>query len=800
MPASPAGASFAELLRSLRERAGFTQEELAERSGLTPHAISALERGARTRPYPHTVRALGDGLGLTDAEQAALRAAVPRRSRGPAGDVVTSAPAGLRPSALPMPPTALVGREVEVAELTAQLGAADARVVTLTGIGGVGKSRLAVEVAARAAAAFPDGVAWVPLAALTDPTLVIPAVGRGVGLAGGEGMDTPAAVAGALRHARLLLVVDNCEHLLDAVADLGELLERCPGVVLLATSRAALRLRGEQEHPVQPLAVPRRSARAQEVAGSPAGALFLARARAVAPAFDVDEGNATAVAQVCARLAGIPLALELAAAKVRLLSPAVLLTRLDAAMAGGGQRDLPSRQRTLTATLDWSYQLLGDDARTLLRRLGAFTGGFDLDAVEAVAGDGERDVLSCLAVLVEHSLVRVHPGGRYDLLEPVAQYARSLLHDPERDLVHAAHARHYLALAERAHDGYACADQLHWLARVELDEDDAALAVERSLARGDLRTAARLCWELQRYWWFRQRVPFGRRLTERVVAAAADRLAAVPDAAGAADLAVAANAAGCLALAHDDPEAAGGHWEVAVDNGRRVGDVDVVAHASSGLALVAMIRGDLAAAAGHLDVADEGAARGTRSCCAWLLSMCAIWRGTLLRAAGDEAGAVRSTERGLASARERGDRLALSMALAGLGHGALQAGDLPEARRRLEAGFELSYEVGDVLNVAHFAQSLVVVEVAAGEHECAATLAGAADALLEVSGSQGGSYRLLSQQALDEACGQARRALGEDAYDDAADRGRALELHELRERVVPRSGRLRVVEQRRAGA
>ena len=284
VPASPPAASFAELLRSLRERAGFTQEELAERSGLTPHAISALERGTRTRPYPHTVRALGDGLGLTDAEQVALRASVPRRSRGPVDDVAASAPPGLRPTALPTPPTPLVGREVEVAELTARLTAADARIVTLTGIGGVGKSRLALEAAARAAVAFPDGVAWVPLAAVTDPTVVISAVGRGVGLPGGQGMDTPVAVAAALQHVRLLLVVDNLEHLLDAAADLGQLLERCPGVVLLATSRAALRLRGEQEHPVQPLALPRRSARAQEVAGSPAGALFLARARSVAPA------------------------------------------------------------------------------------------------------------------------------------------------------------------------------------------------------------------------------------------------------------------------------------------------------------------------------------------------------------------------------------------------------------------------------------------------------------------------------------------------------------------------------------
>ena len=302
MAASRGAPTFRDVLRTLRERAGLTQEELAERSGLTPHAISALERGTRTRPYPHTVRALADGLGLGEDDQVRLRAAVPSR-QAPGATAEATAPAtpsGLRPDALPVPPTDLLGREDEADALTRRL-TGGARLVTLTGVGGVGKSRLAIEVAGRAAPRFPDGAAWVPLATVADPALVVPAVGRAVGLGGVQGLDAEDVVAEALRTARLLLVVDNLEHLLDAAPALGQLLERCPGVVVLATSRAALRLRGEQEHPVQPLAVPARAAGAQEVVSSPAGALFVQRARAVAPGLSVDAGNAADVARLCAR-------------------------------------------------------------------------------------------------------------------------------------------------------------------------------------------------------------------------------------------------------------------------------------------------------------------------------------------------------------------------------------------------------------------------------------------------------------------------------------------------------------------
>jgi tetratricopeptide (TPR) repeat protein len=391
----------------------------------------------------------------------------------------------------------------------------------------------------------------------------------------------------------------------------------------------------------------------------------------------------------------------------------------------------------------------------------------------------------------------VHPGGAYGLLEPIAQYARSRLAGQEQADAQRAHALHHLAVAERAHEAYARAEQLQALELVERLDDDMVLALERSLAAGDGNTAARLVWALQRYWWFRSRVPTGRRLCERVVHSPF----LTP-----AELAVASLAAACMAFALDDPDTAHHHWSTAYrlsDDVREVGvgvDVDVAANAAPGLALVAMARGDLAAALALVDEAEEQASRGTHSSCAWVVSMCQIWRGTLLRATGDPDGARASVERGLQGARERGDRLAVYMALFGLGHGALLAGDHEEARRQLEAGLRLAHELGDTMNVAHFAQTLEVVEVAAGEHGRAAVLRGASDALLETFGAGGDSYRLLSREALATARDQARAALGDDAYDDAVDTGRALPPEGLGELVTPASGRLRLVEPRRASS
>jgi predicted ATPase/transcriptional regulator with XRE-family HTH domain len=765
VPDSPRDASFAELLRSLREGAGLTQEELAERAGLTPHAISALERGTRTRPYPHTVRALAEALGLSEAEHADLRGAIPRRQSATVAPPTTPAPlapSGFRPAPLPVPPTALLGRDDEVAVLAQQLGSGTVRLVTLTGVGGVGKSRLAVEVATQAATAFPDGVAWVPLAAVSDPSLVIPAVGRAVGLSDVEGLDDAVVVAGALRSARMLLVVDNLEHVLDAVAGLGELLQACPGVVVLATSRAPLRLRAEHEHPVQPLGLPEGSVGADAVAASPAGALFLERAQAVAPAFDIDDQNAEDVARLCARLAGIPLALELAAAKVRVLTPALLMTRLVAAMASGGSRDLPSRQRTITATLDWSYDLLTPEEQQLYRRLGVFTGGFSLEAAEVVAAGG--DVLAALENLVAQSLVQVHPDGRYGQLEPVLHHARTKLGEgAEAHEARLAHARFFLELAERNVPAYRHAEAVDALALTGKEEGNFEAAIEAALALGDGELAGRLCWALWLDWWLRGHLRIGRRFAE-----AALRTELTPYTRVRALLTRCA-----MTFAQGDLDASRPGWTEARTLAAANDDLPGQAHGFAGEGLMALAVGDhdvaersfrdsIALSSQGMD--DDG----------WLWTLCHVWLGTIALLRGNPQEALALVDTALGAARERGDRLAIYIALFTAAQAAMSLGDADRARSQLEEGVRLSRETGDMANLAYVLDALAVLESSTGRARRVAQLLGAAQVLRETVGANVYGYYKPDDALRDAAASSARATLGVDAFDDAVAEGRRL--------------------------
>ena len=415
-PGSPTGPGlFAVRLRRLREAAALTQEELAARAGLTVKAVGALERGERRRPYPHTVRALAEALQLDESARTAFVAAV-RQS----GEERTTEP--------PAPPDRfpaekLLGRERELRDVVTRLRAPGTRLLTITGPGGVGKTRLAVSAASAVAADFPDGVAVVELAAVREVALVLPTIGRVLGLTQVKPSDGLEAVAAFVGRRRQLIVLDNLEHLLAAAPDLAVLLGRCPGLVVLATSRAPLRLRSEQDYPLGPLALPR-TGDVAAVAASPAAQVFLGRARAVDPALELSTATAPAVAAICARLDGLPLALELAAAHARLLPPWALLDRLSSALSLVRSRDRPERHRTMTATLDWSHDLLTRDEQRLLRRLSIFAGGFSLAAAEQVAGhDGA--VFPVLAGLVEQSLVTPEIGNeaRYRMLEPVREYA-----------------------------------------------------------------------------------------------------------------------------------------------------------------------------------------------------------------------------------------------------------------------------------------------------------------------------------------------------------------------------------------
>jgi predicted ATPase/DNA-binding XRE family transcriptional regulator len=426
-----ATSSFAALLRHHRLAVGLTQEELADRAGLSGRGISDLERGLKQAPRLRTVWLLVRGLSLADAEAAALL----RAAQSGHDTVPTSLPSHERHN-LPLPLSRLVGRELEREAVLSRLK--QDRLVTLTGVGGIGKTRLALESARAVLDDYADGVWVVELGSLTDPDLVAVSVATVVGVRETAGQSLTATLTRVLRTLRMLLVLDNCEHLLDTCAHLVDTLVRsCPDLRILATSREPLGIAGEVAWRVPSLVTPDPGHLPPlvELERTAAVQLFIERARAVEPHFALSERNAPAVAETCKRLDGIPLALELAAARVRALTVEQLVARLDQRfrLLTGGSRSAMRRQQTLQATLDWSYELLDHRERALFRRLAVFAGGWTLEAAEAVV-EGEPialgDVLDLLTNLIDKSLVLTDVRGaeeRYGFLETVRQYAEDQL-------------------------------------------------------------------------------------------------------------------------------------------------------------------------------------------------------------------------------------------------------------------------------------------------------------------------------------------------------------------------------------
>lgn len=498
---------------------------------------------------------------------------------------------------LPVPLGDLVGRGRERAEVRQML--ATGRLVTLTGPGGIGKTRLALAVAHEVRAAFPDGVVFVDLSPVRDAGLVAAVIAQTLDVREPDGPSPLEGVASSLRDKRMLLVLDNFEQVVDEAPVVTILLERAPRLKILVTSRTSLRVGAEREYPVPPLPVPDVGQAPWDSAldDVPAVVLFVQRAQGVKPGFRMTSENAAAIADVCRRLEGLPLAIELAAARVKVLTPETMLTRLDRPLAllVGDRRDLPARQQTIRRTIAWSHDLLSPPEQRLFRRLAVFVGGWTLDDAEAVVDpDGALgiDVLDGLASLVDKSLVlqREHADGmRFGLLETIHEYAlEHLTASGDADRVRAAHVAQVVALAERARPHLESADQAVWLDRLEREEGNLRAALDRIRERGEPELGLRLVVALQMYWFIRGRVVEGCALTLAVVA--------LPGTAAFSALrADALNGVGFLARDGDDELA---HWagaesrSIARDARDRKREADALAN----LGYVALQRGELAEA------------------------------------------------------------------------------------------------------------------------------------------------------------------------------------------------------------